>query len=135
MTAAKHVLTIFVTPTSVHHHSIITTFLKLQNKIQHSNDVVHGRPLGPILQQTGHGHLSKFLQTLGCYLALQCWIHNFTQTPLLISMFCPINKRHLLLLHHTEQRLPPTQYLQQHNPKRVHVRLLRQPLSFIILRV
>ncbi|WVZ05878.1 hypothetical protein V8G54_019224 [Vigna mungo] len=110
MTTAKHVLTIFfITPTSVHHHYIFSTILlKLQNKFQHSNDDVHGRPLRTILQQTGQRHLSKFLQTLRCYLTLQCWIHNLTQTPLLISMFCPINERHLLLLRHTEQRRPPT---------------------------
>ncbi|RYQ86068.1 hypothetical protein Ahy_B10g105731 isoform C [Arachis hypogaea] len=86
--------------------TLLRTLLKLQRKLQHPNDVVHGRPQRSIIQQTTNSNLTELPQTLGSNRAFQSGVHNLTQRPVVPAVSRPINKRYLFLLSRTDQRRP-----------------------------
>ncbi|RYR64159.1 hypothetical protein Ahy_A03g010291 [Arachis hypogaea] len=113
-----------------------TSEVQAQGTLQALHHILHERAFLAMIVQTTQGNLNKLVQTLLPNGTLQGRIHRQINVAILITAFYPNHKGLLLpILDPTLDHWPPTQHLQQNNPERVHVRLLTQPLTHVVLRV
>ncbi|RDX72546.1 hypothetical protein CR513_47959, partial [Mucuna pruriens] len=113
----------------------IITSLQIQCILQPLDHIHHHGPLLPMIMQTTQRNLYKLFQTLGAYGPLQSRIHRLINIPIMITPLDPRHQKLPVLLHLTLDGGPPTQYLQQNHTERVHIRLLSQPKTHVVLGI